>query len=229
MVAMKRAALTVQQKKRRKTVPAKMSKGQRLQLEAKMNLDPSLSAVSLIKQSRAVQCLTPDEAIKDNPAHAITGLLEAIKEKVKAVQCGDMSGMEEMLVSQAHALDALFQNLANRAMRQEHLRPFEGMMKIALRTQSQCRATIETLSNVKNPRQAVLLARQANIAEVQQVNNGPAPGITPAGKDEKVPNKVVEVPYGKKRLDAGTPSANERDDTPLEAVEAINRPANIRR
>jgi hypothetical protein len=229
MVSMKRGGLTVQKKKRKKRVSTTMSKGQRQDLEAKMNLDPALSAVSLIRQNRGVKCLTPSEAEEDNPAHAITDLLEALKGKVKDVQRRDMSGMEGMLVSQAHALDALFQSLAGKAMRQAGLRQLEGIMKIALRTQSQCRATIETLSNVKNPRQAVLLARQANIAEVQQVNNGPAPVITPAGKDEITPNKVLEVPCGKKRLVAGTPAADEQDDTHLEAVGEIHRAAHAGR
>jgi hypothetical protein len=55
-------------------------------------------------------------------------------------------------------------------------------MKLALRTQSQCRATIETLSVVKNPRQAVALVGQTNIAGLQQVNNNPAQAVAPAEK-----------------------------------------------
>jgi len=45
-------------------------------------------------------------------------------------------------------------------------------LKLALRAQNQCRATIETLSVVKNPPTATFV-RQANIAAGhQQVNNG---------------------------------------------------------
>ena len=74
------------------------------------------------------------------------------------------------------------------AIQQTGLRQIEGMMKLALRTQSQSRATIETLSNVKNPRQFIT-AKQANIAEVQQVNNGPSPALAPEKEYEKAPNR----------------------------------------
>ena len=45
-------------------------------------------------------------------------------------------------------------------------------MKLALRAQGQCRATLETLANIKNPR-PVAFVKQANISNgPQQVNNG---------------------------------------------------------
>ena len=43
-------------------------------------------------------------------------------------------------------------------------------MRLALKAQGQCRATLETLATIKNP--PVVFARQANIAQgPQQVNN----------------------------------------------------------
>ena len=47
-------------------------------------------------------------------------------------------------------------------------------MRLALKAQSQCRATIEALTNIKNPR-PVAYVRQANIGQAVQVNNGGAP------------------------------------------------------
>jgi hypothetical protein len=48
----------------------------------------------------------------------------------------------------------------------------ESYFKMALKAQNQCRMTLETLSNIKNP--PVVYAKQANIANgPQQVNNGP--------------------------------------------------------
>jgi hypothetical protein len=48
---------------------------------------------------------------------------------------------------------------------------FDANMRIALRAQSQCRATLETLAAIKNP--PIVYARQANITSgPQQVNNG---------------------------------------------------------
>jgi hypothetical protein len=43
-------------------------------------------------------------------------------------------------------------------------------MRMALKAQAQCRATLETLATIKNP--SVVFARQANIAQgPQQANN----------------------------------------------------------
>ena len=45
-----------------------------------------------------------------------------------------------------------------------------GYLRVALKAQAQCRATLETLAEMKQP--PTLLARQANIAHgPQQVNN----------------------------------------------------------
>ena len=46
-------------------------------------------------------------------------------------------------------------------------------MRIALRAQSQCRATLESLAAIKNP--PIVYARQANVTTgPQQINNGTA-------------------------------------------------------
>ena len=42
----------------------------------------------------------------------------------------------------------------------EHLPAAETYMRLALKAQSQCRATLETLANIKNP--PTVFARQAN-------------------------------------------------------------------
>ena len=77
-----------------------------------------------------------------------------------------------MLVAQAHTLDMIFNTLARRANGQEHLKNWETFMRLALKAQSQCRTTIETLAAIKNPA-PVAFVRQANIAAgPQQVNNG---------------------------------------------------------
>jgi hypothetical protein len=67
-------------------------------------------------------------------------------------------------------------------------------MRLALKAQSQCRATLETLSVVKNP-PSVAFVRQANIANgPQQVNNGPpsAADASRARETEIQPNKLLE-------------------------------------
>jgi hypothetical protein len=88
----------------------------------------------------------------------------------------------------------------------------EAMMRMALRAQNQCRATLETLATIKNP--TVVIARQANISTGhQQVNNAPAH----AGKIEKSQNELLEV-TNHERLDTRAPSQAIGHDSPMEAV-----------
>lgn len=98
-------------------------------------------------------------------------LMEELRNQAAAVNRGEMAQAEAMLMNQATALQSLFSRLTERALGNETLPAFEANMKMALRAQSQCRATLETLSAIKKP--PVIYAKQANIANgPQQVNNG---------------------------------------------------------
>jgi hypothetical protein len=97
-------------------------------------------------------------------------LLATLRDHAGAAQRGDMARSEAMLMNQAEALEALFTRLVERGMEQALMPNIEGFMRLALRAQSQCRATLEALAAIKNPQ--VIYARQANIAAgPQQVNN----------------------------------------------------------
>ena len=75
-------------------------------------------------------------------------------------------------------------------------------MRLALKAQSQCRATLETLAGIKNP---IPYIKQTNIANgPQQVNNGQIAAAAPphAGDFETAPNKLLEANHGQ-RLDIG--------------------------
>jgi len=107
----------------------------------------------------------------------------------------------------------------------EYLGAMETYLKLALRAQSQCRATLETLAAIKNP--PVVFAKQANIANNQQVNNGEAVPVARAGKIENAPTELLEAPRAKPEwMGAGTARAATPSNPPLEAMAAINRPKN---
>ena len=85
-----------------------------------------------------------------------------------------MSEAEATLTAQAATLDAIFNELARRAALNlgEYINAAEIYLRQALKAQAQCRATLETLAEIKNPRQ-VAFVKQANISQGhQQVNNG---------------------------------------------------------
>ena len=154
---------------------------------AMTKVSPPWSAANLIERSVGGQGAELDLS-------AALRTMEILTDKVNAVQAGDMSGMKEMLVSQAHSLDSLFLTLTSNALKGGRLERQEKLLKLALRVQSQCRATIETLNNVLHPRLFVN-AKQANVATNQQINNS-----SREAENEKAPNEL---------LDAGSSAATE--------------------
>jgi len=108
---------------------------------------------------------------------SLMDMARELRDQGEAVNRGDFAVSERMLNGQAVALNAMFCELARRAALNmgEHLPATETYMRLALKAQAQCRATIETLAEMKNP--PVVFARQANISNgPQQVNNGGQPG-----------------------------------------------------
>jgi hypothetical protein len=153
----------------------------------------------------------------------ITETVEALNDNVQAVKAGDLSGPEAMLVSQANSLNAIFTELARRSAANmgEYIEASEKYMRLALKAQAQCRATIETLAALKNP--PVVIARQANIsAGPQQVNNGVA---SCAENSSNRPNELLEQSH-EPRLDPGATRAPGGCDPALVPVEASHRTQN---
>ena len=153
----------------------------------------------------------------------------ALRDQAAAVNRNNLSNVEAMLMNQATALQALFSQLTARGMGSNQIPNFEANMRMALRAQSQCRATLETLATIKNP--PVILAKQANIAHTQQVNNGvPSAEVAPArtrtrGKKSIQANELItEGAQHGTTLDSGRPGAaicvNQKQGT----VEPIDRP-----
>ena len=105
----------------------------------------------------------------------LADLVGDLRERVKKVQGGDMQPVEAMLFGQAMTLETIFTSLARRATSQEYLKQFQAYLGMALKAQAQCRATLEALAEIKNPR-PVAFVKQANISGGhQQVNNGMQP------------------------------------------------------
>jgi hypothetical protein len=101
----------------------------------------------------------------------IVCLAAALTKNSERVVKGDTQFIESMLITQAQTLDAIFNNMAMRSYNSEYLKPMDHKMRLALKAQSQCRATLETLANIKNPPHLAFV-KQQNVAYQQQVNNG---------------------------------------------------------
>ena len=123
-------------------------------------------------------------------------------------------------MNQATALQSLFSRLAERGMGCDSTTPFECNMRMALRAQSQCRATLETLAAIKNP--SVVFARQANVTTgPQQINNGIA-APSHAQELESEQSQLLGVDHGA-RMDTGAARATGGSDPALATVGAIDR------
>jgi hypothetical protein len=77
--------------------------------------------------------------------------------------------LEYMLTSQAIALDSIFNRLAVQAQASvgKHPKVVDTYLRLALKAQSQCRATAEALAVLKSPRQYI---NQTNVAGAMQIN-----------------------------------------------------------
>lgn len=155
--------------------------------------------------------------------------MKQLHDQVREVQAGDLSSLEGMLVGQAAALSSIFHECARRAGLNmgQHMKASEQYMRLALKAQSQCRTTVETLAEIKNPR-PVAFVKQANIAHGhQQVNNCAASDLGSV-RGEETTSAPIEVLEGGNvtRLDTRTPRASGGDDSTLEAVGKGHRPEN---
>lgn len=159
---------------------------------------------------------------------SITDLVHVLNEQSDTINRGDLSNIEAMLGSHATALNVMFAELARRAAVNmgEYIDATEIYLKLALRAQSQCRATLETLAAIKNP--PIVFAKQANIAHgPQQVNNETGP-IARAEQIESQPNKLLERDHDE-RLDTRSTGTASCSDPVLATVEGIHGAAHSTR
>jgi hypothetical protein len=150
----------------------------------------------------------------------------AMSEKVNAITGGNLDALATTLAAQASALEMIFSALAKRAADNiDCLKTTEAYLRLALKAQAQCRATLQTLFEVKNP-QPVAFFKQGNFANgPQQINNGPSAGVplahAPARNSTHASNELLEGGYGA-RLDTGTKGAAAGADRRLEAVGSLH-------
>lgn len=153
----------------------------------------------------------------------------AVTKEIGKVVNGDMSRPEALLMAQAMTLDTMFNNLAQRAAKNigVHLPATEAYMRMALRAQAQCAATIRVLGELKSPKQVAFI-KQANVAHGhQQVNNGaPAEAAADAARaHEEKPiqsNELLTEQHGT-TLDFGATGGASRGYQAMEAVGEVDR------
>ena len=203
----------------RKAVPLKLERSDSEEAAAgkfaKLATSPELAAYRVINASEAKSGI--GEQI-DVPT-----LLDQLRTQAIAINRGEMEQAEAMLMNQATALQSLFARLTERGMSCDHIAGFEANMRMALRAQSQCRATLETLAAIKNP--PIVYARQANVTTgPQQINNGTV--ATPRARENENQQNKLSGDAHELCQDSQAQGLACRVDPALEAVAEIDRPRN---
>ena len=178
-------------------------------------LQPAVGAAVLVRR------YSPEELELDAVVAELTS-------QAQATNAGDLSRAEAMLISQAHALDAIFVRLALLAASSagESVQACETYLRLALKAQSQCRATLETLGTLKNPSPA-LFVRQQNIGVHQQVNNR----ALDAAAEPRSPTQahaLLEVHHGQ-RLDPAETRATSKAHSAMAPLGKFNGAKNKER
>ena len=150
-----------------------------------------------------------------NDIHDVNALTKILSQQTADVVGGNMTRPEAMLLSQAHTLDALFNSLVMKGLNQSHMPHYESFLRLAYKAQAQCRSTLQTLSDIKNP--SVVYARQANITNGnQQINNGVSAPRTQ--ENQNYSNELLEHTHGE-RLDTREKGTASCINSELAAVE----------
>ena len=157
--------------------------------------------------------------------------VRTLRVSAKKVSDGDNSGLEGMLSTQAIALNTIFTSLATRAILSDLMPHMETFMGFALKAQNQCRASIDTLAQIKNPRQTVI-TKQANISTgPQQVNNtlnqitepeSKIPENSETSQNKLLSHEQAERPY----MDTGAASKASEDNSAMATMDTVNRASN---
>jgi hypothetical protein len=131
-------------------------------------------------------------------------LVDELTRATETLGGGDMRRVEAMLLSQAHALQALFASCARRMAGASYINQVQTYGQLAFKAQNQCRATLATLAKIKHPNQATFIK---NTATHQQVNVGtPRRSPKDSGKrDKRIIKQVLSCDTGHPKNGSGSP------------------------
>ena len=92
-----------------------------------------------------------------------TALARTVQESRQKIARGDYSEVEEQLITQAVALQRIFEVYTQKMISESYHESQRIFGQIALKAQSQCRKTLNTLVELKNPKNLTFIKEQSNI------------------------------------------------------------------
>jgi len=181
---------------------------------ARTYMEPALNAAATMQNAMK----------RDFGEMDLVGIATELRNQCSAVSNGKMERPEAMLTTQAHTLDAMFNGLTRLAYQNvfTHFDSAERLFRLALKAQTQSRATWETLAATRNP--PVVFARQANVATgPQQINNNFESSTHARTREtQSEQNRLLEQTDGQ-RLDSGATGQAIGSDSAMATVGAFDR------
>jgi len=91
-----------------------------------------------------------------------TALARTVQESREMIARGDYSGVEAQLITQAVALQQIFEVYTQKMITEPYHESQRIFGQMALKAQSQCRKTLSTLVELKNPKNLTFIKEQSN-------------------------------------------------------------------
>jgi hypothetical protein len=175
-------------------------------------------AISAVNHRVQIEDLTHGiKGIKGIDTDTLAG---EINKHSKALASGDMSQVENMLFSMSHTLQSTFSHYLQLASATSNVNTADSLIRIALKAQNQCRQSLATLGDLKNPKRATFIKQQNNL--LQQINKE---------NSEKTicnQNKQSRLEH-EQSLDRRTLQGTIQADSRVEAVGEVHRSKDTRR
>lgn len=128
--------------------------------EGKKNATAKRLLEPAVQSAIAIECL--------DDVYSVKYLTRELESQNKLLEQGSMERANDILLAQAHSLNALSSYMIRKGHSSDYIDHLKTYFNIALKAQNQCRMTLETLAEIKNPKPYI----QNNRAQYQQINNG---------------------------------------------------------
>ena len=165
--------------------------------EPELTEDESLATIAHLPSARhaVLTGMAGSRMFSADSRPSIEASVGVMLEETNAVIKGDLSTLTKTLVGQAATLDTTFTELLRRSYANmgEHNEAAERYMRLALKAQAGCRATIEAISKLQRPHEQVVKHVHVNEgaqAIVADQFHHHTPGATQIGKTASQPHAL---------------------------------------
>ena len=128
-------------------VSTKKRNPNQLNVAGKPGEDQADALARTLLQPTVQAAFTLKKYVKSAGDLELSGLIDSLTEQTRACSEGDLKRPEAMLTAQAHTLDAIFNNLAQRAINAKYMDELEPYLKLALRGRC-CTARSKSLTSL---------------------------------------------------------------------------------